>query len=166
MKVIFRKIGLSKAPPNASGLALSHDIAITGSKVKAKLLVFDTAKDMRAFWKGMFGTSLGRYAIGAVNALSITYSERGNGANPTVKEVDRNYYCIMCLAKPHLTMEVVCHESVHAGYAFALRKLRAPWVQDIGDMKEEEVAYPAGLIAAAINRVLHKRKLYSEYYAG
>lgn len=60
----------------------------------------------------------------------------------------------------HLSMEIISHEAVHAGFNFSKRASRAPWDRKAQDFDEEGVAYPAGRIAAAINRVLHAAKLY------
>jgi len=143
------------------GLILAHDLSITNSRLKAKLLVFETPKDLCAFWRDVLKfKTLGRYTLGAVNSLSISYAPKAEPLNPQRMEVDPRFFCIIGLCRKHLSMEIISHESVHAGFAFALRKMKAPWVKEIKDTKEEAVAYPAGRIAAAINRVLHKERLY------
>lgn len=164
MKTVCLKKGLPKGmPKGVPGLLLARDLSITNSRLKAKLMVFEKPKDLRAFWKnGLKPKSLGRHAVGAVQQLKMTYAARGRGNKPEMMVVDPRYFCLIGLCRTHLSMEAISHEAVHAGYAFALRKMKAPWFQDIGDMKEEEVAYPAGRIAAAINRVLHKEGLYQE----
>lgn len=162
MKMVCLKKGLPKGmPKGVPGLLLAKDLSITNSRLKAKLMVFEKPKDLKAFWKdGLKLMPLGRYAVGAVQQLKMTYAAKGKRDQPELMVVDPRYFCLIGLCRTHLTMEAISHEAVHAGYAFALRKMKAPWLQYIDDMKEEAVAYPAGRIAAAINRVLHKEGLY------
>lgn len=158
---------LKKGLPNGfmkgvPGLILAHDLSITRSRLKAKLLVFKTTKDVRNFWKKFMGDDLGKDCLGFVNRLSMTYSEKGKELDPSHMEVDPRFFCVIGLCQPYLNMETITHESVHAGFAFSGRKMRAPWWKHINGMPEEAVCYPAGRIAAAINRVLHKEGLYEQ----
>lgn len=73
--------------------------------------------------------------------------------------VDPRYFCVIGLVRGHLSMEIISHEAVHAGCAYAKRGARAPWHDALG-FDEEHIAYPAGRIAAAINRALWAAKLY------
>ena len=70
------------------------------------------------------------------------------------------HFAIMGLVHGHLTMEIVVHESVHAAFCYAKRCKRTPWAH-YADFDEEEVAYPAGRIARALNAYLHDEGLYS-----
>lgn len=162
MMVQCLKKGLPRGmPKGVPGLILAQDLSITNSRLKAKLMVFESPRHLKAFWKdGLKLKSLGRHTVGAVQQLKMTYAARGQQDKPVRMVVDPRYFCLIGLCRTHLSMEAISHEAVHAGYAFALRKMKAPWFQDIGDMKEEAVAYPAGRIAAAINRVLWKEGLY------
>ena len=57
-------------------------------------------------------------------------------------------------------MEFIAHESVHAACCFVKRKCRTPWADLAKANDEEALAYPAGIIAKQINRVLWKHDLY------
>ena len=164
MHVSCLKKGLPRGmPKGVPGLLLAQDLSITNSRLKAKLMVFEKPKHLKAFWNKILKLDkLNRYTVGAVAPIKMTYAEKGNESSPFRMVVDPRYFCLIGLCKTHLSMEAICHEAVHAGYAFALRKMKAPWLAEIGDMKEEAVAYPAGRIAAAINRVLWKHGLYKE----
>lgn len=61
-------------------------------------------------------------AFGAVNALA---SEGRRG----LVYVDPKYFCVIGLTTGSLSMEVITHESVHAGFAFAKRHKKDFWVK-------------------------------------
>lgn len=75
-------------------------------------------------------------------------------------EADPRYFCVIGLVKGFLSMEIICHEAVHAGLAYAKRHRRAPWDEHIRHFEEEALCYPSGKIAAAINRAIFKAGLY------
>jgi len=128
----------------------------------AKLLIFKNQRELQRWWhRGLKKPGLGRYTVGAVNGL-FRWSERhraNNGWSPRMTYTDPRYFCVIGLAKTHLTMEVICHEAVHAGFCYAKRVKRTPWM-DAKAFDEEEVAYPAGVIARKINAILYAAKLY------
>lgn len=123
----------------------------------AKVVVFKSNKAMRAFWSHRISKSpLGRWTVGACNGLICWSEKRGQRR---VTETDRRYFCVIGLIVGRVGMEVIAHEAVHAGFCYAKRVRRTPWAA-ARDFDEEEVAYPAGAIARAINRELHRRNLY------
>jgi hypothetical protein len=149
--------------PHGKGIVAEADIFQTpGARLAAKLLVFASPRDLRRFWKEALGKpDLGAGCVGAVNALgheAIDYGKDGDGKSRWV--CDPRYFCIIGLCLNHLTMEVVTHEAVHAGFCYARRRGQDPWNDD-RRLGEEDVAYPAGRIAAAINRWLYDRDLYA-----
>lgn len=150
--------------PGVKGLVAEADIPATPrGRLAAKVLVFSTPLYLRKFWEKAIGKHdpLGEGCVGAVNALGrevADFSEGGNGKSRW--ECDPRYFCIIGLSLNHLSMEVITHEAVHAGFAYARRRGRDPWNDD-GGLGEEDVAYPAGRIAAAINRWLYDRDLYA-----
>jgi hypothetical protein len=148
--------------PAGADILVEADIGVTGRRaMQAKLLVFKTPAALRRFWRdGLGKADLGKGCLGAVTALAceVLIFEPGN-RETTFLEVDPRYYCVIGLTVDNLNMEVVVHEAMHAGFAYAKRHARNFWVED-GPLDEESVCYPSGKIAAAINRFLHDKGLY------
>lgn len=145
--------------PAAAGVLGEFDIRLCGAgRLRAKVLVFATPAELARFWRdGLGRAALGRGCLGAVNSLA---SERVNvRTGERVMEVDPRYFCIIGLTKQNLSMEIICHESMHAGFAYAKRVQRNLWAEP-WELDEEKVCYPAGRIAAEINRFLHDEGLY------
>jgi hypothetical protein len=115
------------------GVLAEADICPTPhGRLFAKLLVFKNTILLRRFWTSNLNKGeLGRWTVGAVNGL----------------------------VKSKLSMAVIVHESVHAGFCYAKRVKRTPWAA-ARSFDEEEVAYPAGEIARKINIFLWKKELY------
>lgn len=133
------------------------------ARLAAKLLIFAKPTDLRKFWKDIVGSDLGKDCLGAVNALgreSMFVDDNGEVSNRRWV-CDPRYFCIIGLCVGHLSMEIITHEAVHAGFCYARRRGRDPWNDD-RRLGEEDVAYPAGRIAAAMNRWLDERGLYAE----
>jgi hypothetical protein len=133
------------------------------ARLAVKLLIFAHPHDLRKFWKDVLGgADLGAGCKGAVNAMGYT-SERiwSRGRVERHWVCDPRYFCVMGLCIGYLNMEIVSHEAVHAGFCYARRRGRDPWNDDKG-LGEEDVAYPAGAIAAGINRYLHDKGLYEK----
>lgn len=157
--------------PEARGLVVAEtDIAITNGPLRAKLLVFRNRTALRQFWekalnKSGHGEKLSLRCEGAVNSLMHKHRKvNADGSEKTWIEVDPRYFCIIGLVKGMSefasAMEIVAHESMHAGFAYAKRVNRDGfWVKASG-MDEEDVCYPAGRIARKINLFLAKRGLY------
>lgn len=127
-----------------------------------KLLVFKNTRDLRYFWAHGLGlTDLGRFCRGAVNSMAcevVKFYKDGSESSP-VLEVDRRYFAVMGLVQTHLTMEIVCHEAVHAGFAYERRQKRKFWPGQ-EELDEEGVCYPVGRIATGVNRLLYENGLY------
>lgn len=143
------------------GIVAEADISPTRNGVlRAKLLIFRAARDMREFWKKRIKNDLGRGAVGAVNGL-YCHRERFRKGNCVDEwlEADRRYFCVIGLIQSRLCMEIIAHEATHAGFCYAKRTRRLPW-GTVDDFDEEHVAYPAGAIAAKINRFVYQKGLY------
>lgn len=137
----------------------STDLRLTrGSKLKARLAVFENGAQMRREWKQCFKEHLGRKTVGAVKSLALDVIT-AEGLEYT-EHPNADYYCFIGLIKGYLSMEIVCHESVHAGFAYAERVNRDIFPSE-GD-EEERIAYPAGKVARQINRWLHKNGYYEK----
>lgn len=150
--------------PQIKGLVAETDIGVSRTaRLKAKVLIFKKPSDLRHFWRVVLKKGdLGNGCLGCVQSMGIIAS-RPQEQGPDIDErwiADPRYFCIIGLIQGHLTMEIITHESVHAGFAYAARQQRRQWVRAHGDLDEEQVCYPAGAIAASINRFIHKKKLY------
>lgn len=75
-------------------------------------------------------------------------------------EVDPRYFALCFLTHGHLTMEILSHEAVHLGFCYAKRVEREIFKAS-GSFDEERIAYPAGRLAAALNRAIHAAGLYA-----
>ena len=131
-------------------------------RLYAKLLIFKNPRTLQVFWRdGLKNGSLGRWTVGAVNAL-VHWTETVGATGEVIRkqrDVDPRYFCVIGLCETKLSMEVISHEAVHAGFCYAKRVKRTPW-DAARKFDEEEVAYPSGAIAKKINAFLYARKLY------
>ncbi len=157
VKMTFRRKGLPKRlkriPGGVPGLVSACNVHVASDDFpSAKVVFFKNRQAMRRFnwwilprYRGKVGTrhlGLGRRCAGFVNKLAI---EHYNGAGELAGiEVDRNYFCIVCLVVGNLTAEVIAHEAVHVGFAWDYRTRGiSPLGKDGGP--EENVCYPAGI---------------------
>lgn len=137
--------------PGMNGVILEHDIRVPGSRLYAKMLVFDTKKNFAGNWLFACGDKVGRLANGACREMSSSDDKK--------LYVDPRYFCVIGLIKNGLTTDHICHEAVHAGFCFMRRKTRTPWSAHTKVNSEESIAYPAGMIASEINESLHRANL-------
>lgn len=154
-----------KNHPAAKRLLLEADIAISSrTRLKAKLLVFETKAALRQFWNKAlpYDGAIGRDTAGVVNSLGSEVCKFGKGGESSkpVMKCDPRYFCIIGLTATDLCFEVICHEAVHAAFSYAKRtKARNLWAAP-EELDEEYVCYPAGKIASSINRLLYDHDLY------
>lgn len=147
--------------PRSRGMVGQADIRINESRLAAKLLVFEKPRDLHNFWaKYLKRGHLGRRCLGAVNALASYAEHPATGRRRMT--VDARYFCVVGLCRGHLTMRIISHEAVHAGYAFAKRRARSWWDAQAKHFDEEAIAYPVGEIAAGIVSALGKMKMLPE----
>jgi len=161
MKTVLSKTAIRRDfahHPEASGLVLESDVRINRGRLRLKLLVFQKPVHLRRFWTKALGkASLGKGCLGAVNSLKILHENPATGEKK--QEVDPRYFAIMGLCMDHLGMEILSHEAVHAGYAYAQRVgTHSPW-HDAFDLDEEHLAYPTGRVACEVLRALRRHKL-------
>lgn len=140
----------------AAGLVAEFDVSPhPHGRLKAKVLVFKTMKALHQFWKGKLGQP--HLSFGCVGVVSSLMKEiYGTG----LVECDPRYFCVMGLCLKDLSMEVITHESAHAGFAY-YRRLGRNMFGEASEPLEEGIAYPVGRIAAEINRFCYRLKLYS-----
>ena len=161
MKTVLSKEPLRRdfmSHPKAKGLILESDVRINRGRLRLKLLVFRKPAHLIYFWKHALGkASLGKGCLGAVNSLKILWDDTVTGKRH--QEVDPRYFAIMGLCADHLGMEILSHEAVHAGYAYAQRVgTHSPW-HNAFDLDEEHLAYPTGRVACEVLRTLRRHKL-------
>jgi hypothetical protein len=157
--------------PQARGRVIAeHDIKVSPrSRLRAKLLVFRNRTALNDFWEKALkptghGERLGLGCQGAVNALQHEIITIKDGRETRHIEVDPRYFCLIGLVrgmgKFTSPMEVISHEAVHAGFAYAKRIGRTGFWVKASSLDEEDVCYPAGRVARAINIFLHERGLF------
>lgn len=132
------------------------------SRLAMKALMFTTRKGLRDFWKQRLGREdLGNGCLGCVNKLGyeVHFFPKGGGMLQYI-EVDARYFAIMGLIAGHCTMEILCHESVHAGFAYAKRVHKKDLWHNSKDLDEEDVCYPSGRIAGALAGWCAKHNYY------
>lgn len=93
---------------------------------------------------------------GFVDALASVAVDKG-GREWAV--FDPRYAAWIGLVPSLLTWEVVAHEAVHAGFAYAKRLRKSPFEESLM-LDEEAVAYPAGIIASEIRAWVTRRGWY------
>ena len=160
------------AHPKAKGVVAEFDIKPRPrGKLALKVLVFEDPAVMARNAKNMLGyDSFAPRLIdgnkvydchGFVNPLCTTHEKWGSDGvvEYMFVEVDQRYFAVMGLVVTRLDTETVVHESVHAAFAYA-KRVKCDWDQRALSFDEEEICYPAGAIATAINNELHKRGLY------
>lgn len=138
----------------------SKDIKLTpGSKLAARVVIFKNITDLRRQVKNVFGIELGNSCYAAVIDLADIVEDGQTGKK--VLQCDPKYYCFIGFAQNKLSIEYVCHECVHAGYAYEKRVKRDIWAP-INSIDEERVAYPAGMLARNIMAWIWKNKLHEK----
>lgn len=165
-RIRLRKRGLPKRFDRLKGaskaLAIADIRVSKGARIRMKLLVFKNRRDLLYFWKhGLGKGDLGRYCCGAVQSLGIHHTVfRKDGSEESWTDVDPCYFAVMGLVQSELNMEIITHESVHAGYAYAARS-NSKWPNQAHN-DEDALCYPVGRIASMVNRFLHDNKLYKK----
>lgn len=150
--------------PKARGMLAQGNVRVNPtSKLRAKVIVFDTQKSLRRFWKRYTKHDLGRGCLGAVNSLahSVIKIQPKGSKKPETEYLclDAKYFCVIGLLRGHTGTRVICHESVHAAFAYIKRRVRNHWDRLARENDEEEIAYPTGEIARGIVIFLNRHKL-------
>lgn len=131
------------------------DIGLTpDARLRMKLLLFRNNREMSAFWKPVMGGIPGKQCLGIVQSPGFTVYNYESGTEKRLLEVDPTYFAVMALLEKHLTVEIICHEAMHAAFAYSNRS-KKQWPGS-KDHPEENVCYPAGLLAARIDYALRK----------
>ena len=148
-------------PAARKALLVSRLRLVPTSRLWLALLVFRNPRDLRSFWKEAIGSDLGLDCKGAVNGMGeIVVKPQADGNDRKHYEVDPRWFAIMGLTLGNLSMEVITHESIHAGCRYASRATLTSQRPFIGDDPEERICYPSGIIAARINTLLERHGMY------
>lgn len=148
--------------PECVNLLAEFDVTPARTRLKAKVLVFKDNKSLRRFWKKCLDCDdICRKTCGAVHDLGwqVIQFEKGK-PDRHFYETDSRYFCVIGLLAGHLTMEVLTHECGHAAFALVTRARCKTWARN-EELEEEQVCYPLGQIASAINHHLHAKGLYA-----
>jgi len=128
-----------------------------------KVLVFKSRPVMWKFWLNRRGLVNVGHSFSAMCDGLYRIERRGKrelGSDPAfVRLVDPRYICLIGLCRNHLTENTVVHECVHAGQFYAKLDLTSPWDYLVGANRDEQVAYPAGRVAALVLRALRRAGL-------
>lgn len=158
--------------PLMKGLVAEFDCRVNPrGTLYFKTLVFEHSKDLKYFWAKVLSKEIrgpddvrGARVQGCVQGLHTQVEHFGTGKQyydviRTSIKADPRYFALMALVKTHLSAEIVTHECVHIGFAYAKRVIRSIFAP-FGELDEELVAYPAGLAAQRVNDNLYKLGLY------
>lgn len=175
--LLMRKRVVTKLPldwsqhPRARGVVAEFDVRPHRGRLALKVLVFKSPKEMAHNARHMLGldtltprlkegNTIGE-CQGFVNPLSVFVEkwDRNGKLQYAYAEVDKRYFAVMGLVVTSLRSDVIVHESVHAAFAYA-KRVKNDWDGRALSFDEEEVCYPAGEIAQAINNQLHTLGLY------
>lgn len=150
MKKIVRDKLRRRYPASTPGLLAQGEFVVQGGgRLRAKVLVFEHPRHLQRFFADVLGRPLGSRCLGAVTSMGTSFERVGpDGKTEAVRwEVDRRCFCLIGLCREHLTMRVLSHEAVHAGFCHARRCSKTHWDAQALAFDEEAVAYPAGEIA-------------------
>lgn len=131
------------------------DILTTNSsRLSLKLLVFNTLKDLRRFYRWLKpGMEIGNCKGCCIRLETEIIDFKDGVRERNYLRCDPRYYAVMCLLRQHLTTNIIVHEAVHAGIALAERSTK---VWDRSGNWEEQLCYPTGRIAANIVHALRQ----------
>lgn len=150
--------------PHAKGTVYEFDIKPTKhGRLAAKVLIFENEKRLRAFWRDGLSNDVDKDCFGVVNELGNVvqgFISGGDKPDYTVWRCDPRYFCIVGLCANRLYNEVIYHESVHVGYAYAFRAKLKLEGYPREKLEEETVAYVAGRFGAKLTRKLYKWGLW------
>lgn len=137
------------------GILFEKDLNIwKRSKLKMKFLIFENCKLLTEFFEGLGDSPTtmfdqGAQAAGMVcNFMTVHYPE--GDEKRAYMTADGKYFAWMGISKGYLSMEIICHESVHAGFSYAKRVGRIPFGNVVEDFDEELVCYPSGRVAQVV----------------
>ena len=135
------------------GIVDAWDICVrVHGRLFLKVVVFESEKAMRIFWNKAVSPDSGwtKGTSGVVSELSMDVVKFTKAGEVHMKEVDPRYFAIMGLIRGRTDDEVLAHESVHAGFAYARRLGKRSRFYEKHGLDDEMVCYPAGRISAAL----------------
>lgn len=166
MRVVHKKKALPRhwgRLPGADRALVITDVSVTRhSRLRMKLLVFRSNRDLCRFWRLTMKSRLCRNTKGVVSSLTERVISFKGEEERHRMEVDPRYFAVMALINGYLTAEHITHESVHAGIAYNLRTRGVFDWPGAEDMEEENVAYPIGRIARYVADACRRAGLFDE----
>jgi len=152
----------SDHPKAGNDIASEFLIRLTPhARLSAKVLICRNRAGLQRVWKDVVGQPVCRRTQGVVSAMLSQRERHSEGRPQIIVEGNARFFCIIGLARGHLTTNIICHEAVHAGFAYSKRVARTPFAA-AHDFDEERIAYPAGIIAARINDWLHANDMHDK----
>ncbi len=152
--------------PYGKGIVVEGEVRVSRrSRLAAKVLVFRSRRNLVAFWRRALGQDIGGALAGVTPLMehSTRFLRRaGRIVEQTRIQADPRYFCIVGFAIGSINMEIITHEAVHAGFAYAKRVKRSPYKAEALNNDEEEIAYPVGRIARGINMMFHDLGVYDD----
>lgn len=127
------------------GILNEFDVALDKrSRLRAKVLIFKSKRPMQRFCNKVLDRQIG-YAFEAavMNHQQHVYNF-DNGKERQFLEVDPRYVCTAVFHQKALSVEIIAHEAVHVGHAYAERRRSRKWPNQ-DDNEEEAIAYPTGI---------------------
>jgi len=119
------------------------------SRLKAKVLIFKSKRPMQRFCDKVLDRQIGYGFEAAVMNHHCHIYNFDNGKERQFLEVDPRYVCTAVFHQKALNLEIISHESVHVGHAYAERNRRRKWPGQDGN-GEEAIAYPSGIFTQQV----------------
>jgi len=131
------------------------------SRLLVKVCIFKTWKDMDTFFDEALGRpdSVDRHTLGICTSLGAVVESYKTDPPTLISEMDRRYICMIGFIKGHVTKEIVIHESIHAGIAYASRAKSKRWCPASDWSDEEAICYPSANISSQLLTYLESEGL-------
>ena len=131
------------------------------SRLLVKVCIFKNWKAMDDFFTHYLGRpgSVDRHTLGICTRLDAHVESYTTEPPTTILECDRRYIAMIGLITGHVTQEIVIHESIHAGIAYASRARSVRWCPADSWSDEESICYPSANISAQLLTYLREQEL-------
>lgn len=143
--------------PGACEAVAIRDLTLSkASRLRCKLLFFQSNESMSYFWKRNLSGPLTPDTLACVQQLS--YQKDG------VSFVDPNFFAVAAFvtSRGGLSAATIAHECGHIAMAYARRHNRRLW-SGPHELEEEEICYPLGIAAGMIHAFLREVNYFGVY---
>lgn len=141
-------------PPGADKALLLASVGVScNSRLRAKVVIFSSKKDMRKFWTDTLDCEdPGTHCPAVVNPLSVTVVSFKDGVeSPPVERVDPRYFAVLGMVWPACDdIEVLSHEAAHLALAYVRRVGNKGPKWDENGSEDEPLCYATGRLTAAL----------------